>query len=94
MTSTDTLIEAVEILLFNNQNGIFNVSNMEPISICDAGNLVRNTIATISPIEEIRKDSGIHLVNCVMDISKLLKFYVPRNVSIEILGCWRRMKNK
>jgi len=90
MTSTNTIVEAVEALLSNNQAGIFNVANRGYVSMYEVGQII-GCRAEKTTIEEVRKESHIHLVNTTMDVSKLLQFYDPGDVRSEITRCWKAM---
>lgn len=85
LTSTDTVIEAIEALLSSDQSGIYNVCQIG----CPSISLIARDICGIKPVTDVsinfvRKHAGIYLVNSIMDTSKLENYYIPRKISDEI----------
>ena len=90
LASTLVVVEAVETLLLNEQCGIFNVGCDGFISIYDIGKLVGISRPEMTS-EELRTREKLYLVNNVMDISKLKKFYSPPHIDGEIRRCWAEL---
>jgi len=89
VTSCDTIVEAVEALLDANQSGVFNVGNTGSYSIwqmADAIGLVGENTCAIGQ-EQLHQSQGLYLVNNLMDMTKLEKFYQPRDVIEELKRC-------
>jgi dTDP-4-dehydrorhamnose reductase len=78
VTSTSTIVEAVAALLVQDQVGIFNVANDNPITIYDLANHL-GLEGTPMSAEKLHETQNLYLVNNVMDISKLKQFYQPRD---------------
>ena len=91
-TSVHVIVDAVSALLDAEQSGIFNVACDRSASVKDlaewCGLPSRETISA----EELRQQQGIYLVNNIMDISKLQKFYQPPKLKDEIIRCWSGLK--
>jgi len=90
-TSVDVIVDAFEALMKNEQSGIFNVAcdgYASPFEISEWIGLRRRRINA----EELWKLEGLHLVNNIMDISKLQKFYQPPTLHHEIMRCWEATK--
>lgn len=93
VSSVDVVVIAVTTLIVQNATGIFNVACDGYISMWDIGHLMGLDKDFIS-IEEIRKQNGLHLVNNIMDLSKLKKYFTPPTIRDEVLRCVREMKLK
>lgn len=92
-TSTKTIVEATQALLEAGQSGIFNVAQEGYATIeqiCQYIGIIKKP--TLNG-EELRQEQGLYLVNNILDISKLKKFYQPRNLEEELSRCWNSIKN-
>ena len=89
ITSNDTIVEAIESLLENNQSGIFNVAQTGSYTIAEIAEFLGLTINRVLSQDELRKDQGLALVNNIMDLNKLEKFYKPRETLEEVERCWK-----
>lgn len=93
-TSTATIVESAEALLKAGQRGVFNIaqegySTIE--EICDHINLPKQPLING---KELQEKEGLALVNNIMDISKLKKFYKPRPILSEVEELWESLKTK
>ena len=80
-----TIVNATMTLLDNNQTGVFNVGNTGTYTIAQMAEAFGSTIhGTLQQRELIDRD-GIYLVNNVMDLTKLMKFYTPKDAIREIV---------
>ena len=87
-TSTRTIVEAAETLLRHNQSGVFNVAQEGYATIEQiCKNLGLPEKLPISGLE-LQRSQGLALVNNIMDISKLKRFYQPRKLKEELQRCW------
>jgi len=93
VTSCDTIVEAVEALVEYDQCGVYNVAN--------SGNYTIHEMATAMGLkggkttqEELHESQGLFLVNNVMDIDKLKKYYKPRDTIEEILRCYEKLQKR
>lgn len=96
VTSTRTIVEAVDVLLQFNQIGVFNVANDGAYTIKQLSEAIGykwedNQVVTQS---ELHKSQGLYLVNNVMDLSKLKQFYTPRDAIEEFKWCHRQLYSK
>ncbi len=91
VSSTDVVVNATLSLIEKGATGFFNVACDGYISMWDIGHLMGLDKGFIS-IEEVRKQNGLHLVNNVMDLSKLKKYFIPPMIEDEVLRCVREMK--
>jgi len=81
-------VEATEALLHADQKGVFNVAQQGYASIeqiCE-----HLTIPHQPPISgsELQASQGVALVNNILDITKLRRFYQPREIFQEIGNAW------
>ena len=85
-TSLDTIVDSINVLLLDQQSGVFNVA-------CDGYASVREIADWLDLLggettqEELHKSEKLYLVNNIMDISKLKKHYEPPQLKKEILRC-------
>jgi dTDP-4-dehydrorhamnose reductase len=94
VTWNRTIVEAVQALLDNNQTGVFNVANEGRHTIYEIATKMLGREGTKMSGEQLRKSQGLHLVNNVMDISKLKQFYQPPTVEKAIETCYNNLKKK
>lgn len=89
VTSTRTIVEAVTALLEADQSGIFNVANDGAYTIKQLSEAIgyKWTDDQVVSQEELHKSQGLFLVNNVMDLTKLKKFYTPRDAIEEFKWC-------
>jgi dTDP-4-dehydrorhamnose reductase len=83
VTNVTILTKAIKILIDNECTGAYNVACDGYVSMHEIGLLMGMKKEIIS-IEEIRRQQGLHLVNSIMDLSKLKKYYTPPNI-IELI---------
>lgn len=89
VTSNDTIVEAIEALLEADQVGVFNVGNTGNYTIygmADALGLVGEDTEIINELD-LHESQGLYLVNNIMDLSKLLEYYTPRDALVELKRC-------
>lgn len=86
VSSTDVVVSAIEALLQNGCVGVFNVACDGYISMHQIG-MVMQQYKPIISIDEIRKTQGLHLVNNIMSLDKLKRYYKPPNIVNEIKRC-------
>jgi len=92
ITSTTTIVKAVHALLKNKQSGIFNVANegfstMHQIAL----KILNKQDAGRITAEDLRKREKLYLVNNVMDLTKLKKYYKPSNLEKELIRCYNNL---
>jgi hypothetical protein len=81
----------MQALLDAGQTGIFNVANEGRHTICEIAEMLGKKGGGKMSGAELRKQQGLFLVNNVMDISKLKKFYQPPKVKEAITTCQLNM---
>jgi dTDP-4-dehydrorhamnose reductase len=87
-TSTKTIVEATQALLKAKQSGLFNIAQEGYATIEQiCKNLGLPEKPLISGLE-LQRSQGLALVNNIMDISKLKRFYQPRKLKEELQSCW------
>ncbi len=92
LTRTSTIVEATQALLAANTSGIFNVAEDGSASIaqiaewCQIPNSNNRTT-----IKYLRSEQKIHLVNNIMDLTKLKQFYKPKNLKDQIISCYKKL---
>jgi dTDP-4-dehydrorhamnose reductase len=84
LTCTSTIVGATKELVLANESGIFNVAQIGSATISNIAAWCGIPISLVNTAEELRKREGIYLVNSVMDISKLLKYYKPLDIKTSI----------
>lgn len=87
VSSVDVVVNAVDALIQQDCTGVFNVACLGYTSMQEIGHIMGLYKPTIS-IEEIRAWQKLHLVNSIMDLSKLTKFYQPPYVTDEVKRCF------
>jgi len=90
-TSVDVIVNSVEALLRHEQSGIFNVACDGFATVAEIAHWIGLKGERISA-RELREQENLHLVNNMMDISKLWKFYQPPMLLDEISRCWEALK--
>lgn len=86
ITSCDTLIESVGVLLEEGVSGVFNVANTGAYTIYDIA-VALGLKGSMITQEDLHKSQGLFLVNNVMDTSKLEEYYPPRDTITEVVRC-------
>jgi len=89
--SVDVIVDAFEALIKNEQSGVFNVAcdgYASPYEISRWIGLEGEMITA----KKLRESEGLHLVNNIMDLSKLRQFYQPPELKDEIMRCWEALK--
>jgi dTDP-4-dehydrorhamnose reductase len=94
LTCTSTIVGATKHLLDSNQSGVFNVAQLGSATIARVAFWCGIEIKGINTAEDLRKQEGLYLVNNVMDITKLLKFYQPMNIEDTVKLSYAELKNK
>ena len=89
-TSVHTIVNAIPTLLESDCSGIFNISDFGNLSMSDIANEFNITHNIIS-MEELREKLGLYLVNSIMDISKISKYFQTPNVLDEMHRCWDKI---
>ncbi len=90
-TSVDTIVDAFEKLIQNEQSGVFNVAcdgYASPFEIAEWIGLKGEKMRAA----ELWESEGLHLVNNAMNLSKLRQFYQPPDLKDEIMRCWEALK--
>jgi len=94
LTSTFTIVKSTALLLKNKKTGVFNVANDGDATIYEIAGWCDNFgKKTVKPtrIATVRKHENLHLVNNVMDISKLKEVYEPTDIKKEINRCYSKL---
>lgn len=92
VTSCDTIIEAVQSLVDGKATGVFNVGQTGHYTIADMARALGLPVERELCQEELHNSQGLYLVNNLMLLSKLNKYYKPRNTLIELRRCWELLK--
>ena len=92
VTWNKTIVEATIALLEADQVGVFNVANEGIHTIYDIATKMLGKTGEKMSGAELRKSQGLHLVNNVMDLTKLKKFYQPPTVEEAIKTCFEKLK--
>jgi hypothetical protein len=93
-TCTSTIVGATRALLEEGVSGVFNVAQDGPASIWQLAKWCKLDSDTkpIIGMDQLREEQGLYLVNNVMDISKLKKYYQPTNIETAIKLCYNELK--
>jgi len=94
LTSVEVIVEATKQLLYKQASGIFNVACEGVTSIYEIAKAIQ--LPNVQPMdrEELLKNQKLHLVNCIMDISKLKQFYQPPQIMDEVLSCYKQLNEE
>jgi dTDP-4-dehydrorhamnose reductase len=90
-TSLDIIVDAFEALIENEQSGVFNVACDEVATPYDIAKWIGLEGGELTA-KKLWESEGLHLVNNVMDISKLKQYYQPPELKDEIMRCWEALK--
>jgi dTDP-4-dehydrorhamnose reductase len=90
-TSVDVVVEAMECLLGEGQQGVFNVACEGNAAVKDVASWIGWEGTGITGSELVQTEH-LHLINNTMSISKLKKFYQPPSLKAEVLRCWEKMR--
>jgi len=85
-TSVQTIVGATIALLENDQSGVFNVANKGYTSLWNLCNSIGLRGDKMDG-EQLRSQENLHLVNNIMDTSKLEEFYDPPEIFSEFKRC-------
>jgi hypothetical protein len=91
-TCTSTIVGATKALLSENKTGIFNVSQPGSATIARVANWCDIPIKGINTAEELRDREGLYLVNNVLDITKLMKYYRPTDIEMAVKLSYAELK--
>lgn len=89
-TNIQTIVEATQALLDNEQVGVFNVCERGFTSLWNLMNSVGVQGGRMTG-EELRQQEGLYLVNNIMDTTKLEEFYKPREIFESFGECWKKL---
>jgi len=92
-THTHTVVEATKKLLDAKVSGVFNVAQTGIASVhglCAICKIHKEK----TRIEVLRKQENIHLVNCTMNLDKLLYYYKPAFFVDSVSNAWAKMMRK
>ena len=87
VTSNDTIVEAIEALLENDQVGVFNVGNEGIYTIADMAEYLGFDVKGTICQADLHASQKLYLVNNIMDLSKLKQYYEPRDIITELKRC-------
>lgn len=89
VTSTTTIVESVEALILNKCVGTYNVGNLGTYTIYEMAEAFGIKPSGMITQKELIDTAGIHLVNNVMDMTKLINDtgYIPSDALEEIELC-------
>ena len=90
ITSISVLKTSILKLIEANASGVFNVACDGYTSMYEIAHELNFSRIEKTSIQEIRIQQGLHLVNNIMDISKLKKYYTPPNILDEVKRCYRK----
>lgn len=81
---TSTIVGAVKALTTAEQSGIFNVAQIGSATIARIAHWCGLPIKGVHTANQLREKEDLYLVNNVMDVSKLLKFYQPTDIKTAV----------
>jgi len=84
LTSTSTIVGATKALLEADQYGIFNVAQQGSATIAKVASWCGISMVDTITASALREREGLYLVNNVMDISKLLRYYKPSDIETAV----------
>lgn len=86
VTSTTTIVESVEALILKKCSGVYNVGNTGVYTIADLAKAFGCEVKGTMQQAELIESQGLHLVNNVMDLSKIERDtgYVSKDAAEEI----------
>lgn len=90
-TSVQTVVEATEALLSNDCDGVFNVAQSGYANLSQLVSSLGIHVENELDGADLVKKENLHLVNNIMDISKLEKYYKPRELFKEFKDCYSKM---
>jgi len=90
-TSTQTIVEASLALIENDCSGVFNVAQKGYINLVEIAEHIGLEITGTLTSDQLKLQEGLHLVNNIMDTTKLEEYYTPRHILDEISYCWYHM---
>lgn len=93
VTSTDTVVDVVSLLAAR-ETGVFNVANDGIHTLYEMAGMLGLLRSEKLTREDVWKMQGVHVVNNVMDISKLKNHYKPNSVTVEMSKALRCLRNK
>lgn len=88
-TSTRTIVEACAALIDHGQSGVFNVAQKGYASMQQVCHYLRLPAKPVITGSELQRQQGVALVNNILDITKLERFYKPRDLYSELGECWK-----
>ena len=91
LTSVHTVVESTVALLNSNKYGVYNIANDGFISMAELADFLDIKFEKTIDMKTLRKNMGIHLINSIMDLSKLKEVYSPPNIKEELLRCYRKI---
>jgi dTDP-4-dehydrorhamnose reductase len=89
-TSVHVIVDAIEKLIRENQYGIFNLSCDGSMTIYELAEIIGLSGIKIKE-KDLHDSEHVYLVNNVMDISKVKKFYNPPLLKDEFLRCFEKL---
>ena len=90
-TSVQTVVEATEALLENDCDGVFNVAQKGYANLSQLVSSIGINVENELDGMDLIKKEGLYLVNNILDISKLEKYYKPRELFKEFNDCYNQM---
>lgn len=83
-TCTSTIVGATKALIAADATGVFNVAQIGSATIARIAYWCGLPITSVNTAESLRMREGLYLVNNVMDISKLLRYYIPSDIETAV----------
>jgi len=83
-TCTSTIVSATKALLDNGQSGVFNVAQVGRATIAQIAHYCGLEVKATNHAEDLRKREGLYLVNNVMNIDKLMKYFRPADIKTSV----------
>lgn len=92
-TSLNIVVDAVTVLLRENQSGIFNIASDGYATMKELSEWIglKGEGITQSQLHWMEK---LYLVNNIMDLSKLKRFFKPLRLKDEVLRCWKKLNEE
>jgi len=89
-SSVDVVVDGVTVLIEHGQFGVFNVACDGNASVAEMAKWVGLNGKGVTAAQ-LRRIEHLHLVNNMMNIAKLKRFYKPPELREEVMRCWEKL---
>ena len=84
LTCTSTIVGATKAILEAEDTGIFNVAQVGSATIAQVAQWCGLPINGVNTADQLREREGLYLVNNVMNIDRLMKYYKPMDIETSV----------